>query len=327
MKKIKVALYGDFGHQIWHAFDNPRVEIMAAAEVDAGRIPEQHRERVRICGSLSELLATDCELVSLSSIWRAGQGQDALDCLAAGKHVYAEKPCAFDERTLDEIIRLAGEKKLVFHEMAGSSFEAPYGALRHCVQSGTIGEVIDVYTQKSYPWMLERSPDERKDGGLIRQVGIYNIRFIEHIAGVRVTELFARETKLGNQGPESECRRGISFSMKLANGGVGSGVANYCGPRSPQWPTWGYEVIRIFGTNGFAEAINLGETLRYYTPETGCRNLDPNAHAIDYLDAVFEEIQTGLKRIPVSLEDEIHPTRWVIRAKAQLNTNLKENCY
>ncbi len=324
MRKIKVALYGDFGHQIWQAFENPRVEITAVADVDVNKIPAQFRDSVRIYASLAELLGTDCELVSLCSLWRAGQGRDALECLAAGKHVYAEKPCAFDEKTLDEIIRLSTEKKLVFHEMAGASFEAPYASLRQCVRSGAIGEVIEVYTQKSYPWMATRPVDEDKDGGLIRQVGVYNIRFIEHVAGVRVTELFARETTLGNQGPESECRRGISFSMKLANGGVASGVANYCGPRSPQWPRWGYEVIRIFGTNGFAESINLGETLRYYTPENGCRDLDPDTDAIDYLDAVFEEIQTGVKRIPVTLEEEIHPTRWVIRAKAKLNENIKE---
>ena len=323
MKKVKIGLYGDFGHQIYQVFDNPRAEVVAAALVDPGKIPERFRKSVRFRPSLEALLATDAELISLASPRRENQELEALRALEAGKHGYAEKPCAFHEAALDRIISLSRRKKLVFHEMAGAAFESPSGALRHCVQSGTIGEVLEVCTQKAYPWFDGRCRDENADGGLLRQVGIYNLRFTEHITGIRVTELFCRESTLGNHGADSECRRAVSFSMKLANGGLASGIANYCGPRQPQWPCWGYESVRIFGSNGFAEAVNLGETLRYCTPETGIVPLDPAAHCIHYLDAVLEEIQTGVRRIPVSLEEELHPTRWVIRAKLSPETNLR----
>ncbi|HJH04214.1 MAG TPA: Gfo/Idh/MocA family oxidoreductase [Victivallis vadensis] len=324
MEKIKIGLYGDNGHQIWFAFQHPGAEIVAAAGIAPEKIPAEHRSALRFCDSLDELLQTDAQLISLCSPLRSEQARHALRCLEAGRHVYAEKPCAFREEELDEIIRTSRRVGRRFHEMASVAFQAPYAALRKCVAAGTIGEVLQVVSQKSYPWRLERPADEHVDGGLIRQVGIYNLRFIEHLTGLRVTELFARETRLGNQGPQSECRRAVSFSMALSNGAIASGVSNYAGPCAPHWNSWGYENVRIFGVNGFVESVNGGETVRYYTPEQGVVPLDPNDGAIDWFDTVLDEIRTGEELIPVPLETELSPTRWVIRAGERPLRNLTE---
>ncbi len=327
MEKIKVALYGSNGHQIWFAFQHPQTEVVATAGITPDKIPEQHRRKVRICNSLEELLQTNAELVSLCSPLRAKQARDAICCLKAGKHVYAEKPCAMQENELDEIIKVSRSTGKRFHEMASIAFEAPNAALRKCVASGTIGEVLQVFSQKSYPWSLTRPQTESEDGGLMRQVGVYNLRFVEHLTGLHVQELFARETKLGNHGPDSECRRAVSFSMALSNGALASGISNYAGPKAPLWNRWGYELVRIFGTNGFAESLNGGQTLRYFTPDQGIVQLEPNDGAIDWFGTFLQEIRTNTNLIPISLEDELSPTRWVIRAGENPTRNLIDKSF
>ena len=136
MEKIKIGLYGDNGHQIWFAFQHPGAEIVAAAGIAPEKIPAEHRSELRFCDSLDELLQTDAQLISLCSPLRSEQARHALRCLEAGRHVYAEKPCAFREEELDEIIRTSRQVGRRFHEMASVAFQAPYAALRKCVTAG-----------------------------------------------------------------------------------------------------------------------------------------------------------------------------------------------
>lgn len=67
----------------------------------------------------------------------------------AGKHVYAEKPCALNESDLDRIVATAHETGLLFREMAGTAFGRPYYAMREIVASGFLGEIV-----RSFPKIL-----------------------------------------------------------------------------------------------------------------------------------------------------------------------------
>ena len=242
---IRIALYGDNGHQLPVAGDpgwSKYGTVVAYAGFRADRQVARTDGIEEVGGVTTDALRRDSldqiladpgiDLVSLCSPRRADQAHDAIRCMEAGKHVFAEKPCA---------------------------------TMREVVASGRIGEVIQVYGQKSYPWFADRPHDEDIDGGLLRQAGIYLYRFVEHIAGVRVEATQAYESTIGNQGDDSECRRAASVIMRLDNGGVASGVANYGTPAPPRWDRWGYETVRIFGEDGFVESINHGEIVRVVT--------------------------------------------------------------
>ncbi len=312
---VKVGLYGENGHQIYQAEKTPNVRIVAVAGIAPEKLPEEVRGRVRFCASLDELLATDADVVSLCSPFRRNQAYDAVRCLEAGKHCYGEKPSAFTESEIDAILAAGERTGKIYHEMAGTFMEAPYGGVRKLVQSGAIGKVLSVHSQKSYPWFDSRPADEDIDGGLMRQVGIYNMRFIEFVAGVRIASVQARETLLGNPVAGSRCRRAAAFLMTLENGGVASGIANYCGPRQPEWPTWGDEYVRIFGEKGFIECRNSRPTVLVFRHEGGVEELDLSSDNGDFFGTFVEEIRAGKRLMPLSLADELTPTRWVIRAK------------
>ncbi len=324
-KKVGVGLYGNTGHQIHDALaHHPEAELVAIFDFPEAELP------ISLCASphikrhesLDAMLEDPrVELLSICAPRKDHQGDLIIQALQAGKHVYAEKPCCLSEEMLDRIIQTAQETGKRFHEMTATTLASPYGEIREIVASGILGEVVQVLSQKSYPWNKERPHDEREDGGLALQVGIYNARFAEHVAGLKIASLEMRETTLGNGQDEGEgCRRAVSMLMEFENGAVGSAIANYCCPAPPSWSRWGYENLRIFGTKGWVESIDQGRTGHLALEGQPLQELDFSAPGRDWLEMFLEEIQSGESVIPFSLEEELSPTRWVLRAKAAQRT-------
>ena len=312
---IGVGLYGLNGHQIHRKLEvYPQAELVAAAAVDPEALPQQPdgSAELRHYDSLDELLRDDrVALVSLCSPMRSKQAHEAIRCLEAGKHVYAEKPCAMSEEDLDAIIAASARTGMTFHEMAGTAFEQPWLTMRNRVREGIVGTVVQVLAQKSYPYHDRRPQDEDVDGGLTLQSGVHALRFIEHVGGVRVETIEAVETGLGNP-KEGGLKMAVSMMMRLENGGVAAAVANYLNPNA--FGTWGNETLRIFGTKGFVEATDGGTRTRLVLNDEDCGPLTLDEPSLDYLGMYLDNLQTGAP-MPLTLEDEVHPTRMVIRAR------------
>jgi predicted dehydrogenase len=315
---IGVGLYGMNGHQVHGLLARqPLARLLATAAFQPAALPPEisGAGNVRHYATLPELLADPAvELVSLCSPRRRDQAADAIACLQAGKHVYAEKPCAMTEADLDRILSAADAAGRQFHEMAGTAFEQPYLGMRQVVQSGAIGTVVQVLAQKSYPYYDGRAQDEDLDGGLIGQNAIHAVRFVEHVAGIRIASVTAIETRLGNPRPAGGLRMAAVLMFTLENGGVGSIVANYLNPH-PAFGSWGNEHLRIFGTRGMLEAVDAGQRTRLVLADRDAGAVDTTAPSQDYF-GLFLAALSGRGDMPLSLADELHPTRVVIRAKA-----------
>ncbi len=318
-KKVNIGLYGDTGHQLHNELlkgDYPQARIQGIAGFSASLTQDMQARGVSVYPDLTALLKDpQIDLISLCSPYKDEQGEHIVRALDAGKHVYAEKPCCLSEDALDRIIETAARTGKRFHEMNLSSLAQPYRTLRKIIDSGEIGEVIQVLSQKSYPWKDSRPGDERVDGGLACQAGIYNARFAEQVAGLKIAGMEIRETTLGNDHPDSECRRAVSMLMAFENGAVGSAVANYSCPAPPGWNRWGYEMLRIFGTKGFVEAVDHGRIGTLAVVGAEPRILDFSGPGEDFFALFLEEIATGRDRIPFTLKEELHPLRWILRAK------------
>jgi len=342
-RKIGIGLYGLNGHQVHHLVTvHPRAQLVAfsgfpkerlgsilAGAIQADGVSAIHPEAINGDGvsaiheyaSLEEMLSDSrVELVSLCSSRRSEQAADAIRCLKAGKHVYAEKPCALSESELDLVLRTSVASGCEFHEMAGTAFEEPWLTMRKIVQQGEIGDVVQVFCQKSYPLGNKRPQDEGVDGGLLCQVGIHAFRFVEHVACRSIIQVEARQTRLGNGdvGGDGQLHTAASYLLQLEGGGIASVIANYLNP--PAFGTWGNEHVRIFGTNGFVEATDGGSKTRLVLNDRDCGSLDldireevPGAGK-RYFDAYINKL-LGLGEMPLSLEEELHPLRMVLRAE------------
>lgn len=310
-KKIGVGLYGSNGHQV-HAqlVDCPLGEVVAYAEF---KRLEEIPGNAKVCGSLEDLLRdARVELVSLCSPRRIDQAADAIACLRAGKHVYAEKPAAFSDEALDEILAVAAAEGREFHEMADTIYRQPFFALREVVRSGRLGEITQVWAQKSYSSSFDVRPqDEEVDGGLIRQCAIHAVRMIEHVTGLSITSVEAFETSLGNPHPGA-LRTAASLLLALENGAVGSVIANYYNPRG--FGSHGNDQLRLYGTKGFAELTDDVRQSRVVVGNEDLGPLNTSAPVEPFLQSYLKHL-LGLGEMPMSLEEELHPLRVVNRAR------------
>ena len=330
---LNVGLYGLNGHSI-HGKLLPRHHRAKLAAV-AG-VPQDHpvaRQVVDAGGrwhdSLDALLADDVQLVSLCSPCRAEQAGHALAALRAGKHVYAEKPAALSEADLDAIVAAATEHNVIFHEMAHTSFDPPYAQVKAELARGEWGGVVQVVAQKSYPWRDSRPPNEADDGGLVRQVGVHAVRMIEHCTGLRVHEVRCRHTRLGNPtldaaaGPPSTpgtpgtpgggggAFMASVWMLTLDTGALAAVTANYLNPGNTG--KHGYETLQIFTTRGLLQT-HPDASVSLYRHGADPRHVPPAEDGgDDYFELVLDQILDG-KPFPLALDEELHPTRIVLRA-------------
>lgn len=323
-KPLGIGLYGSNGHQISHLLTkNPRAMLVAAACIEPDRLirqagagttePGTAEPGVRLYDSLEALLGDErVDLVSLCSPRRSNQAAETIRCLYAGKHVYAEKPCAMREDELDDVLAAAQENGLIFHEMAGTAFEEPYATVMDVVRTGRLGPVVQVFAQKSYPWHEGRPQDESVDGGLILQCSIHAVRLVEHVCGLTIADVEAIETSLGDPDPAGKLRMAAILMLRLKSGGVAAVTANYL--NQAEFGLWGHEDLRIFGTLGFVETKEKGQWIDMVIRGEGSRRLAPAGGRRNYFEMILDEILEGIP-MPLTLNEELHPTRIVIRAR------------
>jgi len=313
---VRVGLYGKNGHQIHRTLErHPLARLAAVADFPREELPASLRDdpSVRFHASYADLLADpEVDVISLCSARRRDQAAQAIQALRAGKHIYAEKPSAMNEEDLAAVIATAEQTGCLFREMAGTAYEQPYRAMRDVVRSGCLGEIVQVIAEKSYPYHGNRPPDEDVDGGLIEQCAIHAVRMVEHVAGRRIRSLRAVETCAGRPGGSSGLHMAASMVLTLEGGAVGSISANYLNPRGTG--TWGYESLRILGSDGMVESARGGQHTRLVLGEEDLGPLDLTAPSLDYFD-IYLDALLGRSGMPCTLEEELSPTRWVIRAK------------
>lgn len=314
--KLRIGLYGKNGHQIGGKISADHPDAYISAVCFPGDAPEKIKEQfpdAAVFDTLDEMLAASCtDMISLCSPMRASQKKDALKCIAAGVHVYAEKPAVLSEEDLDEVLAAADAAGVEFHEMADTVFYEPYWTLRKLIRSGKLGQVVQVYAQKCYPSNFATRPqDEDTDGGLIRWVGVHGVRFIEHVTSLQVQDVQAVQTHLGNGRDGDGIFTASAWTMTLCGGAVAAMTASYLQPKS--FPHWGKEGVRVFCTGGLAEITDGGLRTHVYTDTESYELNTADSDCPDYLDNLLSHLRNGTPLL-MTRQEELHPLRVVIRA-------------
>jgi scyllo-inositol 2-dehydrogenase (NAD+) len=95
-----------------------------------------------------QLLAKDIDAVYISATPESLHYPMARDFLAAGKHVFLEKPVAVELSEADELIRIKDEKRLKFTIGYSQRFNAKYAYVRKCIRDGTIGRPVSALVSR-----------------------------------------------------------------------------------------------------------------------------------------------------------------------------------
>jgi scyllo-inositol 2-dehydrogenase (NAD+) len=72
----------------------------------------------------------------------------ARDFLAAGRHVFLEKPVAVELAEADDLIKIKNEKQLKFTIGYSQRFNAKYAYVRKCIREGTIGRPVSALVSR-----------------------------------------------------------------------------------------------------------------------------------------------------------------------------------
>ncbi len=313
MNKLKIGCFGSNGHQMVDELTQlPEGEVIAVGGMTADML---HRlpATVHVYDSYEELLQhPGLQLISLCSPIRAQQFEQICAALHAGLHVYAEKPMVMKSNQLMEVLHLAHRLKLHIREMAPTAYESPYHTMHQMVERGTIGQVVQFYAQKSYPYASWRPQDEAVDGGLMLQAGIHLVRAIERVTGQLVKAISATQTKLGNPHLGGDLHMASNLHLQLENGAIGVAVINYLNFASTH--VWGNDRLTIFGSQGFMEWTAQTDQIRVYTDaekqEINCLTEKSSSHFQQFV----REIQGQAHRL-MTVEQELHPLRVILTAR------------
>lgn len=294
-RKVRLALIGLEGHtgEILQPLARlPEVELVAVCDPDGERLERtfaKRRPEVRRYTDIERLLETESLDVAAVCGPNGGRAERILACLGRKLHVIAEKPIALTRGELARIRGALSGGKLHLSMLLPMRFASPYLALRRIVESGQIGEVVQIASQKSYKagerpeWMRRRATY----GGTIPWIGIHMIDLMRFTSGREFREVFSLTARIGfPQLGEMENVTGSLFA--LDNGGIAVLRMDYLRPETA--PTHGDDRLRLAGLEGIAEyQAATGVTLMTgkREPHVVTDLPPPGSVFVDFLESVY----------------------------------------
>jgi predicted dehydrogenase len=154
MKPIEVAIIGTGwcgGIRAETLAAHPLVKGLHLAEIDAPRLSElgkKTRAKTAVADYKELLKKADIEAVYISATPETTHYPIARDCLAAGKHVFLEKPIALELSEADELIALSRKSDLKFTVGYSQRFNPKFAYVRQCIRDGTIGKPVSALVSR-----------------------------------------------------------------------------------------------------------------------------------------------------------------------------------
>ncbi len=295
-RKVQVAVLGLDGHVAEIVNPLPRlpdVEVTAFSDPDpkaAARFVKNPRvAAARHYTSYRQMLEREkLDMVAICN--NNGERAEAiLACLKRHLHVIAEKPLAIEKPDLErvkEAVKVSGVRLSMLLPMR---YDPPYLALKEIVDSGEIGEVIQIAAQKSYKagarpaWYTHRETY----GGTIPWIGIHMVDLMLHTSGRDFTDAVSFQAHIGF--PELGDMENVTATLfRLDNGGAGTLRMDYLRPSTA--PTHGDDRLRLAGTKGIAEyteAAGVTVISAGSAPRVIKKLPEPRSVFLEYLESVY----------------------------------------
>jgi predicted dehydrogenase len=268
-KKVRVAMVGMQGHPseiTGPAATLPDIEIVALWEPDAGARAAALRRgptsKAKVYENWVEML--DREKPDIAAIGNAAdeRAPAILEATKRGIHWIAEKPIADTTAELKAIREAVAKQKVGFSMLLPMRFSPQYLALKRIVDSGAVGEVAQISSQKSYTagdrpaWMKSR----KSYGGTIHWIGIHMIDLMRWSSGREFTEVVSMQGQVGATAGIGAMENTTASLFRLDNKGVATLHMDYYRPQSAG--SHGDDRMRLAGPGGVAEYLEAtGVTL------------------------------------------------------------------
>ncbi|MCP3966073.1 MAG: inositol 2-dehydrogenase [Lentisphaerae bacterium] len=232
-------------------FPNVKIKGICDAAID----PEWATERnIPIVSDINELLADkeiEAVLIAAPSAFHVDLIKQAA---AAGKHIFCEKPLAFELNRIQEAIDAVEAAGVKFQVGFNRRFDADCKCVHDKVAAGQIGEPHIVKITNRDP--LRPNPKFiPNSGGMFMDMTVHDFDMARYVSGQDVVEVYATGACLVDpQIAELGDIDTTLITLKLANGAL-------CMVDSTRETNYGYDQrLEVFGEKGQIKAQNLGET-------------------------------------------------------------------
>lgn len=325
----------------------PDVEVRAIADLDLSRAAGlAQRHGVAFSGTVDELLAReDVELVVNLTIPKA-HAPVTLAAVAAGKHVWTEKPLALDRASGREVLSAAARAGVLVGNAPDTILGQAIQTSAALLAGGRIGTPQTVLTLMQGPGPDAWHPRPQflfaRGGGPLFDIGPYYVttlvQLLGPIASVAAYGHRARAERVVGSGPDAgtpfavEVDTHLSVITRFRSGVVGTSVYSFDSPQRRQLfeITGDAGVLRVpvSGFDGDSELLPGDDRVQAWTgvPADGAPR-DRGAGVIDLaravrsggsprasaelayhvLDVMLAIEESAASRAPVEIESSAHP--------------------
>lgn len=264
---------------------NPR--LLASVGNRAG-VPPEHRYT-------DHRALLDKEKIQIAAICGADGERPALvlECIKRGLHVIAEKPLTSNWEELRQIhAALKAKPEVHLTMLLDMRFGAPFQTMRRIVDSGALGDIVQLNGQKSYvfaeqpprpQWMRHKATFS----GTIPYIGIHLVDLMRFTSRQEPVEVAAFQAHIG-QPDAGDMENTASVTMRLASGGTADFHLDYLRPANAG--SHGDDRLRLVGTKGVLEYIeSSGITLMTEQEKAHAVTLDPRGPSLvaDFLASTY----------------------------------------
>ena len=204
----------------------------------------------------------------------------------AGKHIFCEKPIAFDLEQIDETLAIVEKAGVKFQVGFNRRFDASFKHVREAVASGEIGEphIMRITSRDPAPPPIEYV---KVSGGIFLDMTIHDFDMARYLIGDEVVEVYATggvrvDPKIGEAGDIDT----TVITLRFQNGVIGT-IDN------SREAVYGYDQrVEVFGSKGMVTAANpLTDTVTFSGSE-GSRAASPPYFFVErYQPAFLAELQ------------------------------------
>jgi predicted dehydrogenase len=315
-RKIRLALAGYDGHpeEILRVLPQlPDVELVAVANEESDPaaqtsvFKDRYAAKARRYETLEQLLAAEQLDVVAVCNHNGRRAAAILACATRKLNVIAEKPLAVSRADLDAIYAAVKRNGIHLGMLLPMRFEPPYLAMRRIVESGAIGEVLQMDAQKSY--QLGVRPAWQKHattyGSTILWIAIHSIDLMLWVSGRSFTEAASLQSHVAF--PEAGDMQNVTATLfRMDNGGSATLHMDYLRPLTASGH--GDDRLRVSGARGIVEyQESTGVTL--VTDKSGptvVRDLPRQQSVfVDFVRSVYQGVAPALSWTEVVRANEV----------------------
>lgn len=240
----------------------------------------------------------------------------SLEAIAAGKHVFCEKPIDHDLSKIKTVVDALKGSKIKYQVGFNRRFDHNFAAVKQAVTDGKVGDVhiIKITSRDPEPPSAEYAA---VSGGMFLDMTIHDFDMVRYLAGCDAEEIYVQSAVLVDPaiGEAGDVDTAV-ITLKMANGAIAV-IDN------SRRAAYGYDQrAEVFGSKGMASTSNDTLSSMVLSNEQGVTGEKPLYFFLErYMQSFATEIRGFINAIEndtdtlVGVEDGLKPVLMGLAAK------------